>query len=76
MRGAVGRFRDYECDWEECEISYVRNAERYYGPNSDIVAPAVKTALGRWDLSEAIVGFVRRVAGSDRVRRDSVPLRP
>ena len=57
-----------ECDWEECDVSYVRNAERYYGGNALDVRAARDLALGGWwrpaRLSESLFG--RRLGWSRR----------
>lgn len=50
-RPVRGPTADYECDWEECDVSYVANANRYYGgikkAGADDVQAAVQEALGK-----------------------------
>lgn len=48
-RPVRGQTADYECDWEECDISYVSNAMNYYVTSSTAqgdVQAAVEKALG------------------------------
>ena len=50
-RPVRGPTSDYECDWEDCDVSYTANAAHYYrgirvAGESDVQA-AVQAALGR-----------------------------
>lgn len=50
-----GLSRGPQCDWEECDVSYVANAKRYYeliGSEAD-VQPSVRAALGNRKAARA-----------------------
>ena len=72
VRGPTGRL-GLECDWEECEVSYVINAERYYGADSADARAAVSMALGRFNLLERLLQLRRAALGGQGQRPATQP---